>query len=679
MSFHKDETGSSLHVIHAFTYADAATRLAGAGLVAADIGKIAKQTDTNRYYILLNNSPVAWSETTAPSNGGGGVNYIINTNSEDSVAGWVAYADAASSVPVDGTGGAPNVTITRSTVLPLRGAASFLITKDAANRQGQGISYDFTIDRADLANQLSIEFDYEPGAGFVAGDLSDLRCYIYDITNAQTIQPTPFTIQGGLNNQWTFKSTFQTSANGLTYRLILHIATVSAIGWTFKCDNFRVGPQPVLLGAPVSDWVSYTPSVGGLGTGSVGSVVGKWRRVGDSMEIDAAFTVTIAGSGASNVFISIPSGFNMDGTKLASSTYARNAPGHLSRSTATTLTFLSKDVSDINLLTVFSGANLSTVSENFAFRAIVPILGWGSTVIMSNDTDTRVVAAKGTSSTATAFGNGIYSAAIPYANNTFDTHGAMNFATGVYTVPVAGIYRVSAGFVTAAYGGVLGRPVRIALFRNGSINAVIAPGYKASSSSSSEGHAGSVTISVSAGETLDLRGYSDDGGVTLNGVAVDNFFTVERLSGPSTIAASETIAAAYSTAAGQSIPNSSGTLINYGTKDYDTHGAVTTGIGVWNFRCPISGKYQINAYLGFAANGVGVRQATIRRNGVNAVTNVAQPNGADVGSTGVNYTLQCNAGDTIDVVGVQTSGGALVLQIVAGATYNFISIIRVGN
>ena len=68
--------------------------------------------------------------------------------------------DTAGANPVDGTGGSANVTWTRTTTNPLAGDGSVL-TKDAVNRQGQGVSYDFTIDRADRNKQLAIEFDVE--------------------------------------------------------------------------------------------------------------------------------------------------------------------------------------------------------------------------------------------------------------------------------------------------------------------------------------------------------------------------------------------------------------------------------------------------------------------------------------------------------------------------------------
>lgn len=85
-----------------------------------------------------------------PTGGGAGASdlnkeYVKNPKFESDASDYSAYADAAGSSPVDGTGGSPSVTITQTTSAPLSGVASGLITKDAANRQGEGVSTDLLI------------------------------------------------------------------------------------------------------------------------------------------------------------------------------------------------------------------------------------------------------------------------------------------------------------------------------------------------------------------------------------------------------------------------------------------------------------------------------------------------------------------------------------------------------
>ena len=48
-----------IHVVQSWEVADAAARLALV-LVAADVGKVCRQLDTNKFYILENHSPVTW-------------------------------------------------------------------------------------------------------------------------------------------------------------------------------------------------------------------------------------------------------------------------------------------------------------------------------------------------------------------------------------------------------------------------------------------------------------------------------------------------------------------------------------------------------------------------------------------------------------------------------------------
>lgn len=457
MAFHKNESLGTLHSVHFRTYANAALRLADVTIVAADIGKVVLQSDTNQYYIIQNHSPVQYASITGSGAGSGGINYISdnNSNAADSVGDWIAYNDA-DAVPLSrpggatpGSGGVPTVTIARSTLNPLRGSSNFLVTKTAVNSQGQGVSIPFTIDNADKTKLLTISLDYNGSAGFVAGsDLvdSDLEVYIYDVTNNLVIQPSTYKLTTSATFNGSFTGTFQAASNSTSYRLILHVATTNALAWTFQFDNVRVGPgTTVPLQTIVTDWQSYTPTVGGLGAGSVTGLAGKWRRIGDSMEIDATFDVAVAGSGASNVFISLPTGYSIDSTKLSGPSYARNAPGYTSRNTTTTLTFLSRDANDTTLVTVFAGANLSTLGERFAFKAMVPILGWASNITISNvNTDASVIVAKGQFSGSTAIGVG--ATKIQLSTIVYDTNGMINLGLERFTIPVSGYYRIS-GYV----------------------------------------------------------------------------------------------------------------------------------------------------------------------------------------------------------------------------------------
>lgn len=90
MSFHKSLLYTDGHIAHAFEYANAAART-GASVVSADVGKIARQTDTGAFYILTDDSPVTWAALGGGGGGGGvvlegGTSYPVpvQTNEYDS-------------------------------------------------------------------------------------------------------------------------------------------------------------------------------------------------------------------------------------------------------------------------------------------------------------------------------------------------------------------------------------------------------------------------------------------------------------------------------------------------------------------------------------------------------------------------------------------------------------------
>jgi hypothetical protein len=54
--------------------------------------------------------------------------------------------------------------------------------------------------------------------------------------------------------------------------------------------------------------------------------------------------------------------------------------------------------------------------------------------------------------------------------------------------------------------------------------------------------------------------------------------------------------ARYKTSAAPSFTATTAALINFGTQDYDTHSAVTTGAS-WKFTAPYAGKYRVTALV----------------------------------------------------------------------------------
>lgn len=183
--------------------------------------------------------------------------------------GTSTLANGGDTSPIDGTGGSiTGVIFTRSLINPLIGIASFLLSKDAASRQGQGVSTDFVINSIDKGTPLQINFAYSGSSGMVLGTSSDARVFVYDVTNAVLIPVTPLaTIAGPVSTAKTFVGQFNSSATSINYRLIVHIATTSTTAWDLQLDQVIVNdvlspvaatqvPSVVLQSQPISGAVT---------------------------------------------------------------------------------------------------------------------------------------------------------------------------------------------------------------------------------------------------------------------------------------------------------------------------------------------------------------------------------------------------------------------------------------
>lgn len=155
------------------------------------------------------------------------------------IVGSLSLGNGGDTAPVDGTGGTPaGITITRNTVAPLVGIADFDFSKDAASREGMGVSTDFSINNADIGNPIQISFIYKGSAGMALGTSSDVRVWIYDVTNAALIQVSPlYTLKGPTGSALTFVGLFTASSSSTSYRLILHIGTINASAWDLHFDS----------------------------------------------------------------------------------------------------------------------------------------------------------------------------------------------------------------------------------------------------------------------------------------------------------------------------------------------------------------------------------------------------------------------------------------------------------
>ena len=614
-------------------------------------------------------------------------NYIVNGGFESAKAGWVTYKNTAQALPITGTGGTPAVTLAASTSSPIAGKSSGVITKGASNLQGEGISYAFSVDSAAKGRVLTISGLYQIVSGTYSGGTSttdsDVELYIYDVDAAQIIQPAGYKLDGGVSGiNYNIAATFQANLTSTNYRLIVHVATVSSSAYSLKLDSIKIGIPNKSQGPPVTDKKLFSMVIGAATTaptkGTVANEIATWRRVGDSMEIEYELYTSSAGSAGSGTYLfPIPSGYSIDSSKVAvnfDQNIASNlgvasaySPSFAGLATGYSYAFNNTNIALVignnsNNLNIVSSTyfNLNASAVTYKFRALVPIQGWGSTVTMSDSADTRVVAASGKfgalSITTTL-------QTLPLTTVSKDTHGAVSGNTVVIKVP--GIYRIAArASISSSTND---------LYLQSFINSVVY-GNSYSSGTNSRDIVLDDTAELKAGDIINFSIQAGSGTGVMTGAGYTSW-SVTKMSGPSQIAASETVAISYSSSAGGSI-GTSDTVQSFATKIYDTHGAWSGSV----FTAPIAGKYHVAATILTNAVTLGTTSPVIlsvNKNGSSYrrfATTLGNGSNSSYGANG-STTIDLLAGETLSI----GAASAVATSQFPASSFNYVTIERVGN
>jgi len=568
--------------------------------------------------------------------GQGGINYILNPDAELNTDGWNLYDNTvADELPEDGTGGTPSIGFSRVTVNPLRGDASFSMVAPAINNQGGGVSYDFTVDNADLAKKLIISFDYKAEASYV-DDL--VRVYIYDVTNSNLIRVNGEDIKAGTGTHY---AQFQTASDSNEYRLIIHIAQTDAVGYSLILDNVSVGPQVITHGTIVTDSEDHVPS-----TDPTNSTVrwAKYHRHGQFIDISIRWDVT--GTPGTPVFDDVlPSGLSVDLDALHNSDVGgergRLSVGEWQWSDVGTNTYTGVVAfrPDSGQLTMRSGvgSSLPVVTSGDAFGyelKNIPIQGWSSNSKLSEDFSGRdVIARAELSGTQTVTSTGI--TLVEFAEVIRDTTSSYDGTTNYrFTAPETGDYLVSA---QALFGSLITELYYMYLYKNGAAAVKRGSYFTAVGTASID-----TTISLEKSDYIDIRVKSTtDTSYTLTDSTDASFFAVTKLASAQTILENETVAARYTSNAGAAV--STGAPFIFEDLVTDTHNMYnsSTGIGI----IPVSGHYLITAKAQVSSTSGGM---TIEINGtvvsytfIDSQTN-AQPVVSDA--------IYLEKGDTFEIV-----------------------------
>lgn len=582
--------------------------------------------------------------------------------------GVLAYADSAQRLPINGTGGSPTITCTRTTSNPIFGEGSLLITKDAANRQGEGCAIQFTIDSGYKAKMLQIEMNYKVGSGtFVAGSNSvdsDLIVYMYDVSNSTLIEPTTIKFYSSSTTLADkFVANFQTSATGTTYNLIIHQATTSASAYTVLFDQLEVKPSKYVYGTPISDWVSFGCSSSMVNV----NCSGFYRRVGDTAEINQRMGVTGAPSGTWGP--TFPAGVVPDSTKLVINNTALGiawgVTGASNQRWTGTVVYVGTS-NPVILGPSSAGGWTQSIPNTFQSGDEVyvdykiPVVGWASTSQISTGFESRrIVLNVGLTSSQAVATNAV----LKYDTIVEDTISGYSTATGLYTVQSAGTYRISAVSLSGANANMY---VKI----NGTNQGVLFTALTTAASS------GSMTYPCKAGDTIGI--YNDNGGTfpAVGSLGFNNRLTIEKIQEPTTLSATEKVSFMAEGASSSTIGTN--TVIPFNTPIEDTHAG-------WNstnkdYTVPYPGTYKVNCQLRVTSGGgVAVNQyidmivqidTVTKREGVKYVENASV-----AGWTApISWQGPLIAGQKIRCVGDTNIGSP---SLTTGSNHTYMEIFRV--
>jgi hypothetical protein len=139
-------------------------------------------------------------------------------------------------------------------------------------------------------------------------------------------------------------------------------------------------------------------------------------------------------------------------------------------------------------------------------------------------------------------------------------------------------------------------------------------------------------------------------------------------------------ASAYNSAA-QSVPDATATALTFDSEDFDAGSMHSTSVNTSRITIPASkgGVYLILGGAGFAPSATGYRQLDIKKNGATTLTTITVPSNTGGSPTGVfqvHFIVTLAAGDYVELIATQNSGGALNVGSATRALAAFLQVAR---
>lgn len=633
--------------------------------------------------------------------GSGSINFITNPDGNAGTTGWTEGSYTAAARPsgaFTASSGASAFAISTTTTTPLgTGTTSFLLTKSSgASRQGRAVETSFALPLSYRAKVLKIEADYIVNSGtFVAGSNSTDSSLIWycafstDGGSTYTVaEPSSFKL---LSNSTTisdkFSASIQTPSNATNMKLIAYVAETANSAWVVE-TIVAVSPSNYVYGTPITAPSSFTPT-GSLTTNA--TYTGFKHQEGNFLVQKT--DITFGGTNTQGVInINLPPGLTIDtnllditsfknvislngGLTIGSTTYSiaavtngannsfRIVFGNVKTDdagvTSDPTKFNSVDTSANIPAAIASGATLSVTVR-------VPILGWSSSVQVSDGYDGRVVAcsrgANGQSIPTNIYTPINYTTVISTDTVSGWTDGVgYNSTTGTYTtdpsyvIKTSGKYKITANILFAQIAFGVGNILDFGIYRNGT--GVLTEATTVQTTTS--GYYGVKTegiLDLIAGDVIVIKGFQNSGSnKSLIASGSASKFSIEKLSGSPVISATETVGFRAISTSGESVPTTEADFLP-ATIEANTHGAYSSATG---FIVPISGYYNFRtSYVTSNYATASTLVARIQKQGVNIASKTTINTGAN-GQYSVEASalfVWCNAGDVIKARKLVTTG-----------------------
>lgn len=262
--------------------------------LTASNGQLCFGTDTKAMYQVIDGvlRPVGGSS--------GGLDTIFQLVGDESISDWSTGDNA-----VFLGAGALSGTFVKNTTAPMQGLADYMYTQAAGSLNDYLAAPSQLVDPRFRGKAVTLVMNT-----MYDGANNDIEVIFYDATNSAIIPSSVF-IQASTDVQ-TFKTNIVIPLTCAQIRIGFQTRVLNS-GKIFRFDSVQMTSDTTVMASitNVTDWTDYTPT-GSWNTNT--SYVGKYRRVGDTMEVHSSVNLTGAPN-AATLIINIPTGYVIDTNK----------------------------------------------------------------------------------------------------------------------------------------------------------------------------------------------------------------------------------------------------------------------------------------------------------------------------------------------------------------------------